>query len=84
MFKVNRETYKVQLFSKPTDFRTTVVKLYLQPKLGEPNKELEEELIKELTKKPTKKLTKELTKKPTKELIKELVPNTPHQKSKRI
>ena len=33
---INRETYKVQLPSGPTNFRTTTVKLYLQPKLEQP------------------------------------------------
>ena len=71
MLRINREIYKVQLPNRPTNFKITVVKLYLQPELEEPNKEPEE--------KPTKEPTKELTK----ELTEELAPSTPHQKSKR-
>ena len=49
LLKINKEIYKVQLPSRPTNFRTISVKPYLQP-------ELEEELTKELTDKLTKEL----------------------------
>ena len=66
LLRIDGEIYKVQLPSKPTDFRTIVVKLYLQPKLTE-------ELTKELTEEPAKELTEELAK----ELAKELAADTP-------
>ena len=72
--------YKVQLPNRPTGFKTTTVKLYLQPNPEKPNKE---KLTKEPTKELTKELTQELTKKPTKEPTKDLVPNIPYQKLKR-
>ena len=62
LLKINGEIYKVQLLSKPTDFKTTAVELYLQPK---PTEELTEELAKELAKKLTKELAKKLAKEPT-------------------
>jgi hypothetical protein len=79
LLRINREIYKVQLPNRPTNFKITVVKLYLQPELEEPNKEPEEKPTKEPTEEPTKEPTKELTK----ELTEELAPSTPHQKSKR-
>lgn len=48
------ETCKVQLPSRPTDFRTTAVKPYLQPEPEEPNEEPDEELTEEPTEEPTK------------------------------
>ena len=53
---IDRKTYKVQLPRGLTDFKTITVKLYLQPKPEESNKE---ELIEELTEEPTEELTKE-------------------------
>ena len=58
MLGINKEIYKVQLLRGPTNFKTITVKLYLQPKLEEPNKE-------ELTEEPAEEPTKELTKEPT-------------------
>ena len=57
--------------SGPTDFRTTTVKPYLQPK---PTEELIKELAKELAKEPTEELAEEPAE--------ELAANTPHQISK--
>ena len=51
------ETCKVQLPSRPTDFRTTAVKPYLQPEPEEPNEEPDEELTEEPTEEPTEEST---------------------------
>ena len=54
MLGIVGETCKVQLPSRPTDFRTTAVKPYLQPEPEEPNEEPDEELTEEPTEEPTK------------------------------
>jgi hypothetical protein len=43
LLRTDRETYKVQLPNGPTNFRTTIVKLYLQPKLEQPTVDQSEE-----------------------------------------
>ena len=73
MLGIDEEIYKVQLPSKPTDFRTIVVKPYLQLK---PTEELTEELTEEPAKEPTEELAEELAKEP--------VADAPRRKSKWI
>ena len=65
---IDKEICKVQFPKGPTNFRTIIVKLYLQLEPEKPNKE---ELTKEPTKELTKELIQELTKEPTKELTEE-------------
>ena len=52
MLGIDGKTCKIQLPSGPTDFRTTAVKPYLQPKPEEPNEKPEEEPTEEPTKEP--------------------------------
>src|SRR6266571_2129409 len=81
---IDGETCKVQLPRGPTDFRTTMVKLYLQPEPEEPNEEeLTKELTKELTQEPTEELTEEPTEELTKEPSEEPAASAPRQRSKR-
>ena len=80
MLGIDGEICKVQLMSGPTDFRTTVIKLYLQPELTE---EPAKELTKEPTEEPTKEPIEELTEKPAEEPAEEPAADAPRQRSKR-